>query len=153
METRPKNAAEIAWDRDQLIECLDEAIVPLAALVEEWRNYEGDCFLSTMLRCIRVIDQIECAHLMVKRDRVGDKYDPTTCSRTRYDNMPLKYTTDARSVLDRGDAVDEAMVRDDRGADIAHCGACGHDVMIEWGQDLRKRCAACGCADLGTAPS
>ncbi len=114
METRPKNAAEIAWDRDRLIERVDEAIVPLAAMAEEWRSYEGDCFVSTMLRCIRVIDQIECAHLMVKRDQVGDKYSPDTCSRERYENMPAKYTTEARSVLDRADAVAEAMVRDDR---------------------------------------
>jgi hypothetical protein len=110
METRPKNAAEIAWDRDRLIERVDEAIVPLAALAEEWRNYEGDCFVSTMLRCIRVIDQIECAHLMVKRDQVGDQYDPTTCSRERYEYMPAKYTTEARSVLDRADAVAEAIL-------------------------------------------
>jgi len=114
METRPKNAAEIAWDRDQLIECFDEAIVPLAALAEEWRDLDGDCYLSTMMRCMRVINHIECAHRMFKRDQVGDKYSPTTCSRERYENMPAKYTTEARSVLDRADAVAEAMVRDDR---------------------------------------
>lgn len=133
METRPKNAAEIAWDRDQLIERFDEAIDPLTSLGDEWRDMDGDCYLSTMMRCLRVISRIECANRVCQKDQVGDQYDENTCSPGRYEHMPAKYTTEARSVLVDGesfpgeacarmcereqslhDAVAEAMVRDDR---------------------------------------
>jgi len=92
MEKRPKNAAEIAWDRDQLIECFDEAIVPLTSLGDEWRDMDGDCYLSTMMRCLRVISRIECANRVCQMSQVGDEYDDNTCSTARYDNMPAKYT-------------------------------------------------------------